>query len=147
MRRTIICTCILMLMTSASTSTEAISIQEKYDLDNQLERVSRFWKRRGTAFYGYNLKIVDNQSFIFNNHINSYYLFVLEEPCDGLLSGKFVSVAITGGSLVRPGYSDVIVRYPSKNPGEPPFEIQKIYKLKDREQAEALWEQFSMEMK
>lgn len=102
---------------------------EKYDLDDQLTKVSRIPVAK---FIGW--EKIDNQSFVLQARPGSYYLIVLSYPAYNLPFTE--GVAITSMSLmVRPGFDNVYVRAPSGHWEK--YVISRIYKLEDKNQA---WE-------
>lgn len=107
---------------------------EKYNLDNQLEPASEILR--------YNLmgwETVDNQSLILQTSPSQYYLIVLTYPSDQLMYAEHISISHTG-DMVKPGYDKVTV-YGS--PMHDTYVIEKIYKLKDRDQVNAIREQLT----
>ena len=104
----------------------------KYDLDNQLEPVSEVLR--------YNLmgwEAVDSQSFILQTAPSQFYLVVLTRPADRLMFTENISITHTGATL-KPGYDKVTVY---SSPYTETYVIYKIYKLKDRDEADAIKEQ------
>ena len=107
---------------------------EKYDLDSQLEPVSEILR--------YNLmgwETVDNQSLILQTSPSQYYLIVLIYPSDQLMYAEHISISNTG-DMVKSGFDKVTV-YGS--PMHDTYVIEKIYKLKDRDQVNAIREQLT----
>lgn len=120
--------CILSLITSAC-ATMPMGTAEKYNLDGQLEPVSEITK--------YNLmgwETVDRQSFVLQTSPSQYYLIVLIRPSEHLVFSESIGISHTG-DLVKPGYDRVTV-YSSSNTDT--YVIDKIFKLKDREEIKAI---------
>lgn len=107
-------------------------IAGKYDLDNQLEPVSEILRYN---LMGWNA--IDSQSFVLQTAPNQFYLIVLTRPADQLMFTETIGITHTG-SNVKPGYDKVTV-YSSPNSED--YVIHKIYKLKDRAEADAIKEQ------
>jgi len=121
----------LFFIVSACATTSA-PIAEKYDLDDQLEPVSEVVR--------YNLmdwNAIDSQSFILQTAPNQFYLIVLNRPADQLMFTETIGISHTGAD-VKPGYDKVTVY---SSPKSEDYVIHKIYKLKDREEADAIREQ------
>lgn len=112
-----------------------LNLAEKYkDLDNQLEEVSNIFR--------FNLKsweAVDRQSLILQTGPDNYYLILLRRPANDLMFTETIAVSHTG-DMVRPGYDRVTVFGISQTED---YIIHKIFKLKDREEAEKILEQLS----
>lgn len=122
---------ILLFITSACATTPA-STAGKYDLDDQLEPVSEILR--------YNLmdwEAVDSQSFILQTTPSQFYLVVLVRPADRLMFTEEISITHTG-AMLKPGYDKVTVY---STPYSETYIIYKIFKLKDREEANAIKEQ------
>jgi hypothetical protein len=112
----------------------AVKPYEKYDLDDQLEPASEILR--------YNLmgwEKIDSQSFVLQTSPSQFYLIVLVRPSDRLLFTESISITNTG-NMVKPGYDKVIVMDES---GDNTFVIYKMYKLKDRQEANEIEEQLS----
>lgn len=121
---------ILMVMLFASTYAAASQwMPEKYNLDDQLVKVSRI---SNTSLTGW--EKVDNQSFVLRSSASTYYLIILSSPAWNLPFTE--RIGITGRSLmIRPGYDNVIVREAGNRRGK--YIINKIYKFEDKKQ---VWE-------
>jgi hypothetical protein len=79
---------------------------------------------------------VDNQSLIIQTSPGTYYLLVLSVPSSGLPM-EMNRIRITNsGSTIREGVDSVIVSTDSHMRDKVP--IERIYKLKDREQMKAI---------
>lgn len=123
----------LLFITSGCATTSAPTAG-KYDLDEQLEAVSEILR--------YNLmgwEAVDNQSFILQTSPSDYYLIVLISPSDRLRFTEDIGITHTG-NMVKPGYDKVIVY---SSPYTETFVISKIFRLQDREEANAVRERLS----
>jgi len=123
----------VMFIVSACAGT-AIKPYEKYDLDDQLEPASEILR--------YNLmgwETIDNQSFVLQTSPNQFYLIVLVRPSDRLLFTESISISHTG-DMVKPGYDKVTVLDATQTET---FVIYKIYKLKDRQQANEIEKQLT----
>ena len=115
-------------------ATTGLKTAGKYNLDNQLEPVSEVLK--------YNLmswETIDNQLFILQTSPSQYYLIVLVWPAENLMYTESISISHTG-DMVKPGYDKVTVYGAPKSQT---YVIDKIYKLKDREEANAVKTQLS----
>lgn len=132
MRITIICACIALLMSSCATG--RIELPEKYVLDDQLESVSYISKYEGHIGW----EIVDGQSFILQTRPSDYYLIVLQIPAPSLPFTESISIS-SSGSMVRAGMDSVTLL--QQTPKDPPYIIEKIYHLKEREQVRTIKEQ------
>lgn len=116
------------LMASVCIAAKA-EIPAKYNLDNQLERV--------TQIYKYNLmswQKIDNQSFVLQTGPSDYYLIVLSSRSDKLPFTETIKITDTNG-MVKPGYNNVI----SSGDGfKETHIINRIYKLKDSKQVKEI---------
>ena len=120
--------CVLFFITSACATTQWTKA-EKYDLDDQLEMVSYI-----TRYNFMSWETVDHQSFILQTSPAQFYLIVLTGPSTDLLFAQSISISHTG-AMVKPGYDKVTVFGPTESL---PYVIDKIFKLKDREQARVI---------
>ena len=109
----------------------------KYNLDNQLERVSEISKYSLISW-----EKVDNQSFVLQTSPSDYYLIVLSNRCDRLLFSESIKITDTMGS-VRPGFENVIVRGNGFSGTSETCIIDKIYKFKDSKQVKEIEAQLS----
>jgi hypothetical protein len=99
---------------------------ERYNFDDELVKVDQIYKFRLKGW-----EKVDNQSLIVQTDVNDYYLFILHRPSPSLVFSE--NIGITDSvDKIKPGYDNVVVE---DSGGRESFIIQKIYKLKDREQA------------
>jgi hypothetical protein len=104
-------------------------IPAKYNLDNQLEQISEISDNNFREW-----EMVDEQSFILQNSPSDYYLIVLRSPSEELTANDSVKIS-ESNSIIKPGYSRVIVR---SDGIKDRYRVYKIYKLKDSEQAEEI---------
>lgn len=117
---------ILLVLLVSSCATTPLTIDEKYDLDNQLELVSAINKYRLMSW-----EMVDSQSLILQTGVSDYYLVVLLRPSTGLMTTESIGVSSTGSS-VRSGFDNVTV---VSSGMKDTYVIHRIYKLKDSQQA------------
>ena len=122
---------ILFIMVGACATT-SISIPEKYNLDNELKVVEQI-----TTFKKPDWEEVDNQSIILKTNFKDFYLLVLNRPITTMLP---ITIGISSTvSTIRAGLDQIVVidsgiaQY---------YTIEKIYKLKGREQANEIKERF-----
>ena len=118
----------IMVMSCATTPS---ALPEKYNLDNELEAVDRIFTIKGPRW-----QQVDNQSVILRVNWNDYYLLVLRRPIDKRYSNPSLGFSRTISSITR-GIDRVFVEPSESTTG---FVIDKIYKLKGREQANEIKE-------
>jgi len=119
---TILLVFVLAMFLSVSAPAAAISIPDKYNLNNQLEQVHKFWRVRIMDW-----EAIDNQSLVIQTSPGLYYLLVLTVPSYDLPL-KMNRIGITNsGSMIREGIDNVIVagagRYHQSYP------IERIYKI------------------
>ena len=115
---------LLFMITSCATTPPAIP--EKYNLDNKLEEVKEITSYRVNGW-----ERVDTQSLILNSNVNDYYLLVLDRPLTGLITSESIGVSSTTTSI-KAGFDRIYVR---DSVGVEYYTIDRIYKLKGREQA------------
>jgi hypothetical protein len=113
----------------ASCATTPRALPEKYKLDNVLEAVDKI-----STFRAITWKEVDKQSIILTVDWKEYYLLVLDQP---VFEMSFVHTLGIGSSshIIRSGYDRVIVK---DSTATYYYFIDKIYKLKDWNQAEEI---------
>lgn len=111
----------ILLMVSACAATFTTD-PERYNLDDQLERVMAI---DNFAMVGWNG--VDTQSFVLQTRSSGFYLVVLNVPSYELSFAENI-VVNTSGSLVRAGSSTVVVKGENTNNS---FVIDKLYKFRD----------------
>ena len=122
----------VLLFMIVSCATTPRTIPGKYNLDDELEPVDKIFTIREPRW-----QEVDDQSIILKADRRDYYLFVLRRPMDKMYSNP--SIALSNRSNVTPGIDRVYV-HPSAN--RQGYVIERIYRLKGREQAEEIKEQF-----
>ena len=132
MRIATICMCVALLMSSCATG--RIELPEKYVLDNQIESVSHISKYQGYSSWD----TVDNQSFILQTSPSNYYLIVLQIAVTEERFSESIKIS-SSGSRVRAGMDTVT--FLGQSVKYPPYRIEKIYRLKDREQVRTIREQ------
>lgn len=116
---------IIFLMTTACATTP-FKLAEKYNLDNELTETKEIYKFRVKSW-----EAVDYQSLILRTDVDDYYLIILQRPTRSLPFAE--NIAITDSfEGIKPGLDNVIV---VDSAGAESYVIQKIYKLKDRQQA------------
>jgi len=113
-------------------------IPAKYNLDNQLEKVSEISKYNFMSW-----DKVDKQSFILQTSPSDFYLIVLSNPSDRLLFSESIQIPDTN-SMVKPGYNNVIVK---GNGFKDTCIINKIYRFKDSKQVKEIRDQLTGEKK
>jgi hypothetical protein len=126
------------LLFLSACATAPVSTSDKYNLDNQLQRVNEISK-----FSMMGWERVDRMSFILQTTPSDYYLFVLNYPSDELPFAENIRISTTG-SFVRPGYNKVTVYGTNSNRD---YVIDKIYKFKDYEQVKEIRKQLTGETK
>ena len=134
MRITTICMCIALLMSSCATG--RIELPEKYVFDNQLESVSYISKYQGYSSWDG----IDNQSFILQTSPSEYYLIVLQIVATEMPFSESIRIS-SSASRVRAGMDRVT--FLGQSGTRQPYTIEKIYRLKDREQVRTIREQIS----
>jgi len=132
MRITTFCMCIALFV--ASCATGGIELPEKYVLDDQLESVPDISKYQGYTSWD----AVDSQSLILQTSPSNYYLIVLQTRASELRFSEAIRIS-SSGSRVRAGMDTVTVLRRSVK--GPPYRIEKIYRLKGREQVQTIREQ------
>jgi hypothetical protein len=74
-------------------------VPEKYNLDNQLEKVTEISKYNFMSW-----DTVDKQSFVLQTSPNDYYLIILSTPSDKIMFTETIKIADTN-AMVKPGYN------------------------------------------
>lgn len=110
-------------------ATGQIKLPEKYIIDNQFESVSYISKYQPFI----NWERVDSQSFVLQTAPSDYYFIVLQIPAHDLLFTEYISIS-SSGSRIRAGLDRVTVL--GQTVQYPPYTIERIYKLKGREQVQ-----------
>jgi len=123
----------VLLIMAVSCATTPRAIPEKYNLDNELESVDKIFTIREQRW-----QEVDDQSIIIRTDRRTYYLLVLRRPMDKRYS--IPRFRLLNTSYVTPGFDRIHVR---DNTGTQYYDIDKIYRLKGREQAEEIKERLS----
>lgn len=124
----------MMLFVSSLCTYARAGVPVKYNLDNQLEKVSEISKYNFMSW-----DKVDNQSFILQTSPSDYYLIVLSSPSDRLIYSETISIPDIN-AMVKPGYNNVIVK---GNGFKDICIINRIYKLKDSEQIKDIKKQLT----
>jgi hypothetical protein len=125
---------VFVMFLSVSSSTAAVSIPEKYNLNTQLEQVHHFWK---TSIMDW--EAIDNQSLVIEVSPGTYYLIVLTIPSYNL-PFKMNRIGITSsGSMVREGTDNVVVS--GAGHYRQNFPIERIYKISGSKQMREIVEQ------
>jgi hypothetical protein len=114
-----------------SCATTPRALPEKYNLDNDLEAVEKI-----STFKAITWKEVDKQSVILTVNWKDYYLLVLRRPVSSMFFVHTLGIDSASHSIT-PGYDRVIVH---DSTGTYYYVIDKIYKLKDWNQAEKIKE-------
>lgn len=111
---------------------------EKYNLDNQLEKVDEISKYN---FMGW--ETVDTQSFVLQTSTSDYYLIVLSSPSYELPFSESIQIP-SAEVKVRPGFNKVIVH---DHGSKMSYLIDKIYKFKDSKQVKKIKDQLTGQKK
>jgi len=104
-------------------------VPDKYNLDDQLENVHNIPSLKMMSW-----NIVDNQSLILQTGPCDYFLIVLDSKAPSLSCADSIRIS-NGFNFISPGYNNVIV---NDDGWEDACQINKIYRLKDFRQAEAI---------
>lgn len=123
----------LFMIGSCATTTTPPTIPEKYNLDDELERVDRIFTISNTRW-----QEVDDQSIILRVNWSDYYLVVLRRPIDTWYTNPSIRIASTATSITA-GTDRVFVTQSADRQG---YIIERIYRLEGREQAEEIKERF-----
>jgi hypothetical protein len=114
-----------------SCATTPRTIPEKYNLDDELEAVDRIYTPSISSW-----EEVDIQSIILRANVGDYYLLVLNRPMYTRFTGFSIGISSTVSSITR-GFDRIFVGN-AAGPGY--YFIEKIYKLKDKEQVKEIKE-------
>jgi hypothetical protein len=114
-----------------SCATTRGALPEKYNLDNELEEVKQIFTSKVSSW-----DEVDIQSVILRANIGDYYLLVLRRPMDTRITGLTIGISSTVSSITS-GFDKIYVEHPS---GRQYYVIEKIYKLKGKEQVKEIKE-------
>jgi hypothetical protein len=113
---------VLFMFLSVSAPAATITIPDKYNLNNQLEQVHKFWRVRIMDW-----EAIDNQSLVIQTSPGLYYLLVLTVPSYDL-PFKMNRIGITNsGSMIREGTDSVIVA--GAGHYRQSYPIERIYKI------------------
>jgi hypothetical protein len=113
---------VLAVFLSASAPAATINIPDKYNLNNQLEQVHKFWRVRIMDW-----EAIDNQSLVIQTSPGLYYLLVLTVPSYELpLKMNRIGIS-NSGSMIREGLDSVIVSNGAHFRQDYP--IERIYKI------------------
>jgi hypothetical protein len=119
---TILSVFVLAMFLNVSTPAAAISIPDKYNLNNQLEQVHKFWRVKIMDW-----EAIDNQSLVVETSPGLYYLLVLTVPSYDLPL-KMNRIGITNsGSMIREGIDNVIISGAGNY--QQTYPIERIYKI------------------
>ncbi len=121
----------LLLMMASSCATTMSTSPKKYNLDNDLEAIDQTSAIKVSSF-----EQVDNQSIILRANWDEYYLLVLIQPIDRIVSGLSIGLSDKVSSITS-GVDSIIV---NDTPFTEYYVVDKIYKLKGKEQAEKIKE-------
>ncbi len=113
------------LIMAVSCATAPRVLPEKYNLDNDLEAVDQI-----STFKLSSWEQADSQSIILRTSVRDYYLLVLQRPINRMISGLSIGISSTVSSITS-GFDRVIV---IDSPFTDYYVIEKIYKLKGKEQ-------------
>lgn len=119
----------IIIFLTVSCATTLKPVPEKYNFDNKLEKVEQI-----VTFKEPTWEKLDTQSIILRAAFNDYYLLILQRP----INNVHLSIGIPGtGSTIRAGHDRVVV---TENTGPLFYKIERIYRLKDKEQKEEIRE-------
>ena len=121
----------VLLILTVSCATTPRALPEKYNLDNELEAVKQI-----STFMAITWREVDKQSIIITVDWKNYYLLVLDRPVPSMFYVNTLGIDSTTHSIAS-GYDRVVVR---DSTGTDYYVIDKIYRLKDWDQAEKIKE-------
>jgi len=121
----------VLLIMAVSCATTPYAIPEKYNLDNEFEAVDRIYAPSISSW-----KKVDNHSIILRANLTNYYLLVLSRPMDTRIMPLSIGIS-SAGSNITPGFDRIFV---GNATGPDYYFIEKIYKLKGKEQAREIRE-------
>jgi len=120
------------LVAVSACATTPVTDPEKYNFDDQLERVTMIDK---FTMSGWNR--IDTQSFVLQSGSSDWYLIVLKIPSYDLPFAEGIQIQASG-SMVRAGNSSVIVQTETSRNY---FTIDKIYKFKDAGESQPVIDQ------
>jgi hypothetical protein len=122
---------LVLLIMVVSCATTPYTIPDKYNLDNELEAVDRIYAPSMTSW-----QEVDIQSVILRANVTDYYLLVLRRPMYTRFTDFSMGISSTG-SYITPGFDRIFV---GDAAGPQYYYIDRIYKLKGKEQAREIRE-------
>jgi len=126
----------IIVVSCATTQTTApekpSNLPAKYNLDDDLKELNQIAAVKKSDF-----EEVDNQSVILKANRGEYYLLVLREPIDPLISKQRTMGLESSESTVPSGIGRIYMKHSS---GTQYYVIEKIYRLKGRKQAEEIKE-------
>ena len=120
---------LIVSLLATACATTSYKLPEKYNFDNELTEATGISDFRIDSW-----ESIDYQSLIIRTDVHDYYLAVLQRPAQTLPFAELVGITSTT-DRVRPGFDHLVVV--DSNDREP-YIIEKIYKLKGREQAEEI---------
>ena len=120
---------LVLLVMVVSCATTPRAIPENYNLDDELEAVDRIYTPSISSW-----EEVDIQSIILRANVGDYYLLVLNRPMYTRLTGFSIVISSTVSSITR-GFDRIFV---GNAAGTDDYFIEKIYKLKGKEQAKEI---------
>ena len=129
---------LVLLFLSVSCATTPPAIPDKYNLDNELESIDQIPKYKVTSWEN-----VDRQSVILRANTSDYYLLVLHRPIAGVITSEKIGISSTVSSI-KAGYDKIFVK---ESGSMDYYIIDKIYKLKGRDQARKIKEQLRKNVK
>ena len=120
------------ILFSACATTTQHGLPAKYDLGNELKQVDQI-----NTFTLSSWEEVDNQSIILETSRHKYYLLILRDPIVGRLPSLTLGISTTISSITA-GFDK---SFSNETGVTQYYYIDKIYELKDREQAELIKKQ------
>lgn len=121
---------VVFVMITSCTATKR-ALPEKYNLDNYLEEVDQIFTFKVSSW-----EQVDKQSIILRVNWKDYYLLVLRRPITSRYANLRIGVTRTISSITA-GFDRILVDDPAYADF---YTIEKIYRLKDREQVNEIKE-------
>ena len=113
-------------------ATGPVKLPDKYNFDNKLEEVKEIYTFRIDGWQS-----IDNQSLILEADVNDYFLIILQRPAPSLPFSEAIGLTMTVNKLMS-GFDEIIV---ADSWGLESYIIEKMYKLKDYEQAAEIQKQ------
>ncbi len=121
---------------AVSCATAPKSLPEKYNLDSELEPVDRITSYKDTSW-----EQLDKQSVLLYANWDEHYLLILNRPID--IAPLTIGISGTGPSITA-GHDRVEV---NDSASTQYYYIDKIYKIKDREQLKKIKDRFKKKRK